>query len=696
MFIHLLKILINQSLKEKGYTMSLIFTIALGLVFSLSFIGLIEIGIGNVAPEVHRDRTLHLNDVTFIKDGKEVIRNYERYHDKFTSSFLNEHIKAMKSPENVSIFTSRNGSFEFSNDGIFNPDNFFTYRLTDAEFWEILTMTFVEGKPFTAEQVSNAEAGAVIDTELSLHLFGKTNSVGMTFQGDWRNRDKLTVVGVVEKGNPLSTFTSSIYCPYTLDGNENRFRNKEDEEKGIYMFRGKYQALLLAKDKADFPAIKAELNKIAVRLNQTGKVEEFEGIHPVLNDAYGKLFIDLDLDDMPFGVSSLMITLILIVILIPAFPIIRINTSRIVSRLHELGVRRSVGATRQHILVQFLYENLIITLLGGILGFGFTAFTFNYLLSIFFPDQAILSFGLSGSGLMLSVLIIFIFSLFTGIIPAWKASRTHPVYALSDGQMDLFGGTKKSYDKVSGLAIGGIFISMVLIFVAFIMMSIPMVKLRWVSDLNAHGFSIDTSDDKILASNFQYRKSEFNKVDGIKNLSFTDAQPLDAFGLNDYKTPTGEYRAKIYKVDESYDKIIGLEMISGNWFTKENDQTKPNHKKAIISNDAAELFFGTQDCIGRTFQDKGGVQYNVVGINKTKVLRKQGQLEKWQVFVYSPEYCEQVLMQLEDDADINVVWGIIKDKTSNISGISLGNCESVSEEYARDDQGFYDFAKASM
>lgn len=680
MFLHLLKNFISQSRKETGYTLLLIFTVALGLVFALCVVGLIELETGNSAPDVNRKRTLYLNEVTFMRDGKEVTRNTQGFNDKFTSSFLSKFIKSMKTPEKVSLFTLPKGGFDFSDDDPFSTNRFSTC-MTDAEFWEILSFNFVYGKPYTAQQVANAEPLAVIDTELSLFLFGTTESVGKSFQNKGTPWKKLTVVGVIEKVNPLSSFASNVYSPYSIYGYENKFRNKKDEKNGNYFYRGFFQAMVLAKDKKDFPLIKAELNSLVNSINKTGKIEEFEGVYPTLSDAWGKLFIDWQMDEVGAGIGSLLGSFFLIILAIPIFTIARINSSRISTRMQELGVRRSFGATRRHILLQFLYENFFLTLAGGLLGLGFSALTFNFLLSIAFPDQSEVNFILNSSGMFWSIGIIVVFTLFTGIAPAIRASRLNPVYALSDGKTGMSENAKEPYNKISGFAIGGIFTCMVLILTFLSTMFIPTYKLHWVSTLNAHAFRISSSDDNVYPKNFQQLKREITKINGVKHVSFNNAKPFEAFDIQEYETPTGKHKAKYLKVDESYDDIIGIEMIDGKWFAKGNLAVKPKHKQAILSKEAAELFFGSTNCIGKTFQCEKKFVCQVVGINKTRELRNRGQLEKLQVFIYTPEPQHQALIQLHDEAEIKTVWKDMKEKMSLIPGWQLYDYTNLQEEY---------------
>ncbi len=680
MLLHLLKNFLNQSKKEKGYLLLLIFTIAIGLVLAFCAIGFMELQTGNIAPEVNRDRTLFLNEVTFLQDGKQVVRNNKGYNDKFTSKFLLEHIKTMKTPEKVSIFTDASGKYDFSDDDPFATNPFRTC-MTDAEFWDILTFNFIHGKPYTPQQVASAAPVAVIDTKLSMFLFGTASSIGMTFQNRGTPWKKLTVVGVIEKANPMSSFTSNVYSPYTLQMREDKFRNNNEKANGVYFYRGHFQAILTAKDKDEFPEIKAELKKIVRQINKGGKIEEFEGIIPVLNDAVERLIVVWDLREMGFSVGSLIGFFLFTILMIPVFTIMRINNSRISTRLQESGVRRSFGARKHHILFQFLFENIIVTISGGLLGIIFSAIIFDFLLSIAYPEQESVGLLLNDTSLSWSLLTIMLFSMLTGLVPAFKASRLNPVFALSDGNKILYRNKKYAYDKISGIAIGGIFLCMILVFSSLAPSLISITKLHWVSKLNARIIKIDAKDKHTYAASFQQLKSKLKKIDGIKHISFTNTFPLSAWHLNDFITPTGSHKAKFHKVDESFNNIIQMQMVEGVWFQPTKLPNKPNYHQVILSDHAAQLFFGSMDCMGQTFQDKDNITYQVTGINKAKPLRTQGSLEQYQVFVFDPEIRNEALIQLDEGVDMKTVWTEMNNVIYGMAGVSIRSYDNLSDEY---------------
>jgi putative ABC transport system permease protein len=101
-------------------------------------------------------------------------------------------------------------------------------------------------------------------------------------------------------------------------------------------------------------------------------------------------------------------------------------------RTREIGIKRSVGATKSDILRQFLLESLLLSAIGGILGLFFS-FSLVSLCS-FIPETGIFEFigkpTLSAEIPIISVIILLVISLFSGYFPAKKAANLKPVECL--------------------------------------------------------------------------------------------------------------------------------------------------------------------------------------------------------------------------------------------------------------------------
>ena len=114
--------------------------------------------------------------------------------------------------------------------------------------------------------------------------------------------------------------------------------------------------------------------------------------------------------------------------LLPALNLINLSLSRILERSSEIGVRKAFGASSWTLIGQFLVENIVLTLVGGALGFVLSLTAVRVITGsglIPYADlQVSVRVFLAGLGLSL------LFAMFSGAYPAWRMSRLHPVEAL--------------------------------------------------------------------------------------------------------------------------------------------------------------------------------------------------------------------------------------------------------------------------
>ncbi len=94
-------------------------------------------------------------------------------------------------------------------------------------------------------------------------------------------------------------------------------------------------------------------------------------------------------------------------------------------RKREIGIRRAIGAKPTSILLQFLFEAIIVTGMGGFIGI-LCGYLFSKLVSNFLPFPAVMSVGSFIGATLTSVIVGIIF----GIIPAYKASKLDPIKAI--------------------------------------------------------------------------------------------------------------------------------------------------------------------------------------------------------------------------------------------------------------------------
>ena len=133
------------------------------------------------------------------------------------------------------------------------------------------------------------------------------------------------------------------------------------------------------------------------------------------------------INDFTRAFRVILIALPLLSMVIGGIVIMNIMMISVTERVREIGIRKAIGAKSKHILIQFLYESLVLSIIGGAVGAGLGIWAGGEVLSSLMDIQH--------TPMMMAVLLGLSIStgvgLFFGVFPAMKASKLDPVKALS-------------------------------------------------------------------------------------------------------------------------------------------------------------------------------------------------------------------------------------------------------------------------
>ena len=275
----------------------------------------------------------------------------------------------------------------------------------------------IKGRYFTDSDYYGAKKVCIVDENSAKQLFGNTNVVGMTIEiAIWYETTEYTIIGIRE--NPASSMVTMLEggmlnLEVPFNSVVSTLGIDIDSFEGIYIVSdGAEHASQVAKD-----SVKFFENRYNIRGKNAIKVENF-------NDIMSEITSIVDY------ITIFVVLVAAISLLVGGIGVMNIMLVSVTERTREIGIRKALGARTGSILLQFLSESAIISLMGGIIGIllgvagaaGVCSFIGSMIGEVTLRVAPSTVFGASGFSIAVGI--------FFGIYPAKKAAKLSPIEAL--------------------------------------------------------------------------------------------------------------------------------------------------------------------------------------------------------------------------------------------------------------------------
>ncbi len=280
------------------------------------------------------------------------------------------------------------------------------------EFIEIQGLEFAKGRFYNESESNSGAPVVVLGYEIANNLFGESEPVGKNLR---LYGQRFTVIGVLKKqgeGMFGDSNDTSVFIPVNFL--RKLYGDNNDSMTPVILVK--------PQKGVDMDAFKAELAQ-KLRNYRGMKIDEADNFF--INVLSG--FTDL-LDGIISAMRGGGILISVFSFLVGGFGVANIMFVSVKERTNLIGIQKSLGAKNRFILFQFLFEAVILCVIGGAIGL-LIVWLLSMLLTSVLDFEFVLSFWniLIGSGLSIIVGVI------SGILPAISASKLDPVEAIRTG-----------------------------------------------------------------------------------------------------------------------------------------------------------------------------------------------------------------------------------------------------------------------
>lgn len=490
-----------------------------------------------------------------------------------------------------------------------------TVTMVDPSFLYMFDFQLLKGN---SESVFNNPGSVLLTEYMAGQFFGEQNPlqevllirIGDTFEN-------FTVTGVIQDPPPNSSIQYNFLIPFS---NVSRFFSENAQTS---WFSVSPETFVLLHEQANAELMEPKLASM---------------MQTVLGDRYGDDFTESGLvytvglqpitdirlnTDIPEGIATvsnpvfsyILAAIAFLILIIASVNFMTLSISRSSSRAKEVGIRKSIGASRHQLMFQYWGEALLLT----VLAFGIGLVLVEILLPHFnLLSGTELSLNISRYTLLFWGMAILGISLLSGIYPALVLSGFKPVDVLK-GRINL--SADKNYFRQSMVVFQ--FTLTIALIAATLVISNQLDFMR-STDLGYEkeqvvvlGTGLSTGPQNSLsnvleeASRVKSRiQSEADGITGVEQIAMSAYTPIHSAGwvIADFREPGGRKRDFHFNiVDHDFVDLYRIDMLQGRNFL-------PGDQRAIIVNQALVNDYGWENPIGQKLPGQAFEDHEIIGV----------------------------------------------------------------------------------
>ena len=275
----------------------------------------------------------------------------------------------------------------------------------DEDYARVRNIIILHGRAFDQSDMVLREHVAMLTDKLAIRIFGSQEAaIGQTIKV---SQLQFTVVGTFRE--KTSTYgqgeisDETILIPITVM----RYFLQYERVDPVY---------IQVRNAGDVPLVSQEVSSILQKRHRQGALYNVQNLKAILDTA----------DSIATVLTIVLVIVSAIALLISGIGIMNIMLVTVTERTREIGLRMAVGASRKEVLLQFLVESVLISLLGGMVGI-----IIGLLLPLsvrMFTTQV--RVPISPLSILVAFAVSFTVGVGFGLLPARRASQLNPTEAL--------------------------------------------------------------------------------------------------------------------------------------------------------------------------------------------------------------------------------------------------------------------------
>nr|WKN34973.1 ABC transporter permease [Tunicatimonas sp. TK19036] len=455
------------------------------------------------------------------------------------------------------------------------------FLVADASFFKIFDCQFIEGDSQTA---LDQPYSVVLTESLAKKYFGDESPLGKSMYASWYENE-INVTGVIADFPANTHFAPDMLFSFSTISTNKNFRESAASDWSSNTFA----TYLLLEENADPAEVAERLTFLANEHRTVDFQNNKYSLQPLTDIHFHSQHLE---DDYVFHADIAYIYIFagigLLILLIAFINYVNLSTARAMKRFKEVGLRKTIGASRKQLIFQFIGESILIVFITLVL-----AVTAVQILLPYFNELAEKTLSLrlfQGAALLILLGIGVLSGILAGAYPAFYLSRIKPSLILQ-----RYSSFRKNTSLRQVLVIGQFSF-------AILMITVTIVNYRQMhfirhTDLGYEREQLVTVDvnSQILREKYETVKATFQKIPNVLNVTATTRVPGEwkSIPTAGVAKENGLLNFLYFAGDEDFLPTYNIQLVQGR-----NFRNTPTDSAKILINETAVQTMGLTDPIG--------------------------------------------------------------------------------------------------